>query len=389
LIEGIEKYNITGENIYNMDEKGFIIGLSNVVKRIMSLEALRSGRITNAQTDGNREFISLLAGICVDGTSIPPALVYKGTSHDLQSSWLDEMDDDTAYFAASTNGWSCDALGLQWLEKIFDRHTKAKAGRGRRLLIVDGHSSHINMRFLDTADRLRILVLILPSHSTHRLQPLDVGVFSALSTAYTNQLNSLQHQSVGLVSMTKRLFYPLFRDAFKAAFTTDRIKHAFEKPGIWPFNPAIVIDIIKKPIVIEPNIALGPRTPLTSRAVRRIHRQYKLDHSESKLELILRGHERLAAQHSIDNHIINGLREAFQIEKKKRQKSRRLNLIGKEDDGGPQFFSPSQVQAARKRLAEKDDEEAVERQLKAEEKARKALEKEQKEIEKKERTRKR
>ena len=101
------------------------------------------------------------------------------------------MDDDTAYFAASTNGWSCDALGLQWLEKIFDRHTKAKAGRGRRLLIVDRHSSHINMRFLDTADRLRILVLILPSHSTHRLQPLDVGVFSALSTAYTNQLNSL------------------------------------------------------------------------------------------------------------------------------------------------------------------------------------------------------
>jgi len=86
LIEGIEKYNITGKNIYNIDEKGFIIGLSNVVKRVMSLEALRSGRITNAQTDGNREFISLLAGICVDGTSIPPALVYKGTSHDLQSS---------------------------------------------------------------------------------------------------------------------------------------------------------------------------------------------------------------------------------------------------------------------------------------------------------------
>jgi len=195
--------------------------------------------------------------------------------------------------------------------------------------------------------------------------------------------------TVGLVSITKRLFYLLFRDAFKAAFTIERIKHTFEKPRIWLFNPAIVIDIIKKPIIIEPNIALGPRTLLTSRAVRRIHRQYKLDHSESKLELILRGHERLATQHSINNYIINRLREAFQIEKKKRQKSRRLNLISKEDDRGPQFFSPSQVQATRKRLAEKDDEEAAERQLMTEEKARKALEKEQKEIEKKERTRKR
>jgi DDE superfamily endonuclease len=246
-MDGVEKYNITAENIYNIDEKGFIIGLSNVVKRIMLKEALDSGRITNAETDGNREFISLLASICADGTSIPPALVYKGISHDLQSSWLDDVGQDTAYFAASTNGWSCDALGLQWLEKIFDKHTKEKAGRGRRLLIVDGHSSHVNMRFLEIADRLRILVLILPAHTTHRLQPLDVGIFSALSTAYTKELNTLQHKSLGLVSLTKRLFYSLFREAFKYAFTIERIQHAFKKPGIWPYNPTIVIDVLKKP----------------------------------------------------------------------------------------------------------------------------------------------
>jgi hypothetical protein len=138
------------------------------------------------------------------------------------------------------------------------------------------------MRFLDTADRLRILVLVLPSHITHRLQPLDVGIFSALSTAYTNQLNTLQYKSLGLVSITKRLFYSLFREPFKEAF-------------------------IKKPIIQELITSLKPQTPLTCRAVRRIYQQYKLDHSESKLELIRRGHERLATQHSIDNHIINRL----------------------------------------------------------------------------------
>jgi hypothetical protein len=52
----------------------------------MLLEVLRSGRITNAQTDSNREFISLAASICADGTSIPPALVYKGESYNLQTS---------------------------------------------------------------------------------------------------------------------------------------------------------------------------------------------------------------------------------------------------------------------------------------------------------------
>jgi DDE superfamily endonuclease len=86
LIASIEKYNIIAKNIYNIDEKGFIIGFSNIVKRIMLLEAYKSGRIQHAQTDGNQEFISLVAGICIDGSSVPPALVYKGESYDLQSS---------------------------------------------------------------------------------------------------------------------------------------------------------------------------------------------------------------------------------------------------------------------------------------------------------------
>jgi hypothetical protein len=70
----------------------------------MSLEAYKSGWIRHTQTDGNREFISLVASICVDGTSLPLALVYKGESYDLQSSWLDELGDDKAYFATSSNG---------------------------------------------------------------------------------------------------------------------------------------------------------------------------------------------------------------------------------------------------------------------------------------------
>jgi len=52
----------------------------------MSLEALKSHRITKAQTDRSREFISLLAYICANRTTIPLALIYKGASYDLQSS---------------------------------------------------------------------------------------------------------------------------------------------------------------------------------------------------------------------------------------------------------------------------------------------------------------
>jgi hypothetical protein len=49
----------------------------------MTWEALKSNRITKAQTNGNLEFISLLAYICANGTTIPLALIYQGKSYDL------------------------------------------------------------------------------------------------------------------------------------------------------------------------------------------------------------------------------------------------------------------------------------------------------------------
>jgi hypothetical protein len=112
-MNAIEKYNITAENIYNWDEKGFMIGRSNVGRRIMTKEAYNQGRIRYFQQDGSREFISLLACICADGTALPPALIYQGASNDLQSSWIDDLNErDQAYFASSLNGWTCNELGL-------------------------------------------------------------------------------------------------------------------------------------------------------------------------------------------------------------------------------------------------------------------------------------
>jgi len=53
LTYAIEKHNLTAECIYNWDEKGFIIGMAAVTKRIMSKKAYESGRITAASQDGN------------------------------------------------------------------------------------------------------------------------------------------------------------------------------------------------------------------------------------------------------------------------------------------------------------------------------------------------
>lgn len=84
---------------------------------------------------------------------------------------------EQAYFSASPNGGTCDMLGANWVKAVFHRHTKDRARNRRRLLLVDGHSSHVNLTFLKLCDELKILVLVLPPHTTHRLQPLDVSPF--------------------------------------------------------------------------------------------------------------------------------------------------------------------------------------------------------------------
>jgi hypothetical protein len=149
----------------------------------------------------------LLVCTYVDGTKLPLALIYKGESADLLDSWVADFSArGEAYFAATSNGWSCDSLRLQWLQKVFHPHTKDKAGNRSQLLIVDGHSSHVNLKFIEWADHHQILIMILPPHSTHCLQPLDVGLFQPLATEYSEQISNLMSNGYGLVSMTKCAF---------------------------------------------------------------------------------------------------------------------------------------------------------------------------------------
>ena len=47
------------------------------------------------------------------------------------------------------------------------------------MLIVDGHVSHVSTEFIQ---------FCLPAHSTHLLQPLDIGVFGPLQHNYKTLL---------------------------------------------------------------------------------------------------------------------------------------------------------------------------------------------------------
>ena len=74
----MEDHGVTADNIWNIDEKGFLIGIGSKMRRIKSREAYEQGRCRQSAQDGNREFITLLACVSALGKTIPPTLLYKG-----------------------------------------------------------------------------------------------------------------------------------------------------------------------------------------------------------------------------------------------------------------------------------------------------------------------
>ncbi|KAH7394724.1 hypothetical protein BKA66DRAFT_599093 [Pyrenochaeta sp. MPI-SDFR-AT-0127] len=57
-------------NTYNMDEKGFMIGVVGRSKRIFSKRRWEKKEVRASLQDGNREWITLLACVCADGICV-------------------------------------------------------------------------------------------------------------------------------------------------------------------------------------------------------------------------------------------------------------------------------------------------------------------------------
>ncbi len=145
---------------------------------------------------------------------IPPSIIYQAISGNIQDSWLTEYDfkEQSCFFASSATGWTNDELTYSWLTIVFDRNTRSKVRNSRdyRLLFVDEHDSHINMKFLDWCEQNKVLVTLYPPHSTHRLQPLNVSLFNPLANYYSQNLNDWIFKSQGLSRISKRDFFDLF-----------------------------------------------------------------------------------------------------------------------------------------------------------------------------------
>ena len=79
----------------------------------------------------------------------------------------------------------------------------------------------------------------MPPHSSHLLQPLDVGCFAPLKRRYGDQISALARNRINFVS--KESFLQAFKPAFRQSMTAENIKAGFRGAGLVPHNPEAIL----------------------------------------------------------------------------------------------------------------------------------------------------
>lgn len=156
----------------------------------------------------------------------------------------------------SENGWTNREIACTWLEHFYE-HAERRRISLYRLLILDGHDSHVSLSFRQRCEEHNIIPLRLPPHSTHLLQPLDLGIFSPFAKAYKKRIS--KHSIYGVENISKQKFLSFFQQARQAAITIRNIESAWRKAGLIPFNPSPILSLLRP----KTSPSASPSTSLT------------------------------------------------------------------------------------------------------------------------------
>jgi hypothetical protein len=235
LIQSMKaKYGILDDDLYNFDETGFMMGIIFPGMVVTTSEGRTKAKLTQP---GNREWSTVIQGISATGWAIPPFIILAAQYH--LENWYRQCDLPADWRIATTdNGWTTNEVGLDWI-KHFDYHTASRTKGIYRMLILDGHESHHSTQFELYCKEHKIITICMPPHSSHLLQPLDVGCFGPLKQSYGRQIENLMRMHITHIS--KLEFLSAFRIAFFTSITQKNIQGGFAGTGLLPFNPERVL----------------------------------------------------------------------------------------------------------------------------------------------------
>ncbi|CAL4077478.1 unnamed protein product, partial [Meganyctiphanes norvegica] len=249
--------------IANCDETGMSADCVNVKVYVPAGRRHAYG----LQPDATKTSYSVLFCFNAIGQMYPPYVVYKASN--LYTTWA-LGGPAGAGFNISESGWMVNSVFEAWFENIYLPKSHEHAQGNHRLLIFDGHNSHLTFRTIELAMENNVTILCLPPNTSHALQPLDVSVFRSLKAIYSSVCR--EHFSSGrrVKSVNKELFPSLLKKVCDKLCADESLaRNGFRKSGIMPFNHLAVEEKIVEDITgVVPPSTFASGSPLRRRAGR-------------------------------------------------------------------------------------------------------------------------
>jgi DDE superfamily endonuclease len=200
-------------------------------------------------------------------------IIFKGVMH--QSTWYENTTLPSNWvIGVSENGWTNDKLGLTWVKDIFNPYTQGRTIRKYRLLVLDGHGSYVTPEFDRFCSENSIIVLCMPPHSSHLLQPLDVSCFALLKKAYGSIIQ--RSISLGINYIDKQDFLLAYQQARNKALTENNIRNEFAATEIVPYN--------SERVLMHLQVQIRTPSPLLAAANTSVHWTPEIPHNITELQ---------------------------------------------------------------------------------------------------------
>ena len=228
LEEIFDKNNLPQDRIYNCDETGMTT-VPKTMSRVISTKGKRQvGGLTSAERG---QLITAIICCSASGSYMPPKLIFPRVR--MKAELMDGAPPGSTH-ECHPSGWIQTHIFIDWLKEFiqFSRATKDR----KVLLILDGHATHTkSLELIDLARENGVIMLCLPPHCTHRLQPLDITFMKPLSVYYEQEVKKWLRQNPGRV-VTQFQIAQLFGKAYLRSATMITAINGFSTPGIYPLQ---------------------------------------------------------------------------------------------------------------------------------------------------------
>jgi DDE superfamily endonuclease. len=173
--------------------------------------------------------------------------------------WFDGSDDlpPNTMIGTSPNGWISDELANQWLD-YFIKATRDRTNRGKkRVIIFDGHGSHLTLEFLQTCEDHDILPFGFIAYSTHLCQPLDGKPFLSYKQHFRSLNNDISYWTGE--PMGKAEFLCVIGPIRSKAFNQRIICESFKDRGIYPVDASKILSNLSSGWADLPDLITPPK----------------------------------------------------------------------------------------------------------------------------------